>query len=218
MANHQHNPDFALAHRRQQVTELSLQGWSQTSIAAHLEIAQSTVSEDLQHVRKAWQASAVNMIDEIRSRELTKIDLVEREAWAAWFRSQKPAQSAVVTGDGTGKQTRKSMKNQTGDPRFLDQINKCIAQRRALIGLDMVPAAAPPEGPFDGNVTLELRRTEAHTLVNAFLERERVGHLETDPAVDEPGDVCAGDDPGTLEDGDAPSETRLGDHGHPGGS
>jgi DNA-binding CsgD family transcriptional regulator len=217
MANQQ-NHEFALAHRRQQVTELSLQGWSQTSIAAHLGISQSTVSEDMQHVRKAWQESNVEALAEIRARELAKVDLIERESWAAWGRSQKPAQSAVVTGDGAGKQTRKSMKNQTGDPRFLDQINKCIAQRRALLGLDVVPAAAPPEGSFDGNVTLEVRHAEVHTLINAYLERERDGQLEADPAVDEPGDVCAGDEPGTLEDGDAPPETRPGDHEHPGGS
>jgi len=28
------------------------------------------------------------------------------------------------------------MKNQHGDPRFLDQVNKCITHRRALLGLD----------------------------------------------------------------------------------
>ena len=28
------------------------------------------------------------------------------------------------------------MKNQVGDPRFLEQIHKCIAARRALLGLD----------------------------------------------------------------------------------
>ena len=28
------------------------------------------------------------------------------------------------------------VKNQIGDPRFLDQVHKCIASRRALLGLD----------------------------------------------------------------------------------
>jgi hypothetical protein len=28
------------------------------------------------------------------------------------------------------------MKNQTGDPRFLDQVSKCISHRRAITGLD----------------------------------------------------------------------------------
>jgi hypothetical protein len=217
MAN-QRNHEFALAHRRQQVTELSLQGWSQTSIAAHLGISQSTVSEDMQHVREAWQESAVSMIDEIRARELTKIDLVEREAFAAWFRSQKPAQSAVVTGDGTGNLTRKSMKHQTGDPRFLDQINKCIAQRRALIGLDVVPAAAPPEAQVDGNLTPQARQQQVLTLLAEFSHRARIGTAASEPDGHQPGDICAGDEPGTLEDGDTPSETRPGDHGHADGS
>jgi predicted transcriptional regulator len=210
--------EFVLAQRRQQVADLFLQGRTQSFIAAQLEIAQSTVSEDLHHVREAWHESAIGMIDETRERELKKIDLVEREAWAAWERSQKPAQSAVVTGDGTGKQTRKSMKNQTGDPRFLDQINKCIAHRRALLGLDVAPVSVPLEGPFDGNVTLEVQHERVHTLITAFLDRERVGQAGTEPVGGQPGDVCAGNEQRALDDGDAPSATGPGDHGHADGS
>lgn len=128
--------EFAALQRRQQVAELYLQGWTQNAIAEHLAVVQSTVSEDLKHVRQAWRESFVAALDETRARELARIDLVETEAWAAWKRSQKPTQSATVTGEGNGQQTRKSMKHQIGDPRFLDQVNKCIAQRRAILGLD----------------------------------------------------------------------------------
>ena len=212
------NPEFVLAHRRQQVTELALQGWTQTAIAAHLDIAQSTVSEDLQHVRQTWNDSNASALDEIRSRELAKIDLIEREAWAAWGRSQKPAQSAVVTGEGSGKQTRKSMKQQIGDPRFLDQINKCIMQRRAVLGLDVLPAANQSEGPFDGQVTLEVRQERVRTLIHAYLERERTGQVGAGPDALQSGDVCPGDKRRTLEDGDPPPEARPGHHEDAGGS
>src|SRR5258707_1188100 len=136
------NRRFAVEKRRRQVVELYLQGTAQGAIAEQLGISQSTVSDDLKAVRKLWRESSIRDFDELRSIELEKIDLIEREAWAAWKRSQKPAQSAVVTGEGAGQRSSKSMKNQVGDPRFLVLVIQCIAQRRALLGLDVLPAAA----------------------------------------------------------------------------
>ena len=146
-----HNRRFALAQRRQKVTDLYLQGWSEVSIAAELNVSQATVSSDVQYVRKKWEASAIRNFDELRTRELQKLDYIEREAWAAWQRSQKPAQSAVVNGEGNGERARKTLKNQYGDPRFLDQVNKCISQRRAITGLDApleVTEVPTPETPL----------------------------------------------------------------------
>ena len=80
----------------------------------------------------------------LRERELQRIDRVEREAWAAWERSQQPVQSAVVTGEDIAKRTRKSVQQKYGDPRFLDIVHKCIAQRRAMLGLDMIIVPAEP--------------------------------------------------------------------------
>ena len=34
------------------------------------------------------------------------------------------------------QEAERVVKNQFGDPRFLDQVHKCIASRRALLGLD----------------------------------------------------------------------------------
>lgn len=130
------NRRFVIAERRHQVSELYLQGWSQTSIASHLHVTQSTVSGDIRAIQNQWRISGIRNFDLIREIELRKLDRLEREAWAAWERSQKPSQSAVVTGDGSGPQTRKSVRNQVGDPRFLDQVSRCIAQRRTLLGLD----------------------------------------------------------------------------------
>jgi hypothetical protein len=127
---------FAQARRRQQVAELYLKGWSQPAIAQELNVAQSTVNSDIRAVEQEWIASGVRDFDLARELELQKLKMLERESWDAWKRSQKPAQSATVTGEGTGNNTRKNIKNQVGDPRFLDQINRCIAQRRTLLGLD----------------------------------------------------------------------------------
>lgn len=200
MAN-KHNRRFAAEQRRQQVTDLYLQGWSQPAIAEHLQVAQTTVSLDLRKVQEQWRESSIRNFDEIRSVELSKINLVEREAWAAWQRSQKPAQSAVVNGEGTSQRARKTLKNQYGDPRFLEQVNKCISQRRALLGLDVTPAISPIEGSIDGNVSLEARRERVMEILAAFSQHDRPGAIGAGSPAGQPGHICDGHQPGTLEAG-----------------
>jgi hypothetical protein len=164
----QYNRRFAATQRRQKVTELYLKGRSQSAIAAELNVSQSTVSDDLKYIRRKWEQSSIRNYDELRTRELHKLDFIESEAWAAWDRSQKPSQSATVTGEGNGQQTKKSMKHQVGDPRFLDQVSKCIAHRRAITGLDaplQVADATPPPAE-----TPEERRAKLEAIFKALTE------------------------------------------------
>ena len=195
-----HNKRFAVHQRRQQVSELYLQGASQTDIAEQLGIAQSTVCEDLKRICRKWQEAALRDFAELRSRELQKLDLVEREAWAGWQRSQKPSQSAVLTGEGGAQHSRKTLKNQVGDPRFLEQVNKCILQRRALLGLDMPPVIASAEDRPDGSITLEVRRERVFALLAALGQRDGAAAAGTRPDGGQPRDLCDGDQRGALED------------------
>ena len=122
----------------------------------------------MRYIARKWEQSSIRNFDELRTRELQKLDYLERECWAAWGRSQKPAQSATVSGEGNGQQTRKSVKNQIGDPRFLDQVAKCISQRRAITGLDaplQVADATPP--PTE---TPEERRAKLDAIFKAITE------------------------------------------------
>jgi predicted transcriptional regulator len=140
----QSSKQFALVHRRKQVSDLRLQGWNQQAIADHLGVPQTTVSMDLKIIRRQWEKSAVDAFNERRNEELQKLELLEREAWAAWERSQKPAQSVVADGDAK-KPARKTVKNQHGNPRFLQIVHGCIASRRALLGLDAPRKVAPTD-------------------------------------------------------------------------
>jgi hypothetical protein len=124
-----------ILHRQQQVSELCLRGWSQQAIADHLGVAQKTISLDLKTIRRHWQKAALIDFAQAQAEELKKIEQLEREAWAAWESSRKPAQSAVVVGDDA-KKTRKTVKNQFGNPRFLQVVHDCIRSRRAILGLD----------------------------------------------------------------------------------
>lgn len=130
--------------RRTKVADLYIKGWTQAAIAIECNISQPTICDDLAKIRDEWRKSSIRDFDVLRERELQRIDRVEREAWAAWERSQQPVQSAVVTGEDVAKRTRKSVQQKYGDPRFLDVIHKCIIQRRAMLGLDMIVLPAQP--------------------------------------------------------------------------
>jgi hypothetical protein len=162
--------------RRQQVAELYIQGWTQVAIAAKLAISQTTICHDLAKLRAEWRASAQRDFDLLRAEELQKIDRLEREAWAAWERSQKPSQIAVVSGEAGSQKTRRSVRNQHGDPRFLEQINKCIASRRALLGLD-APTRIEPVLPVAMQLSPEQRRAHIEAVLREVLPPGSVDNL-----------------------------------------
>ena len=134
---------LALLQRRQQVAELYLRSWTQTAIAEHLGVAQPTICQDLSCIRALWRESSIRDFDAAREEELQKLDLLEREAWAAWERSQQVQESPRVVQDGSGKRAQKTVEHPVGDLRYLEQVQKCIAARRALLGLDAPTRIAP---------------------------------------------------------------------------
>src|SRR5487761_1711912 len=136
-----------LVRRRQAVADLYVQGFSQTAIAERSNISQATVSADLKQIRREWRESTIRDFDHAQDRELQKIDRLERESWAAWERSQKPQQSAVLEGENTQQPRRKTMRSQNGDPRYLDLVHKCIAARCGLLGLN-APQRLEHSGPI----------------------------------------------------------------------
>ena len=125
-----------------------MKNWTQTAIAEHLGVGQSTVCKDLRSLEAEWQTQSVRDTALARRKELLRLELLEREAWSAWDRSKEPAQTAVVTGETGKQQTRRSVKHQHGDPRFLAQISQCVQTRCALLGLNAPTKVAPtnPQG------------------------------------------------------------------------
>ena len=77
------------------------------------------------------------------------LTLIQREAWEAWERSKQPGHTAVIDGAGEGEpsKARQTIKRQTGDPRYLEQVQKCPAATRALLALAV-------EGDRRGHVRL----------------------------------------------------------------
>ena len=171
---------FVASNRRREVAALYLQGWSQAEIGEKLKISQSTISVDLHRIHAGWRESSLMDFNSRQVLELQKLDQLEREAWAAWERSQKPSQQARVKGGKLEQDAERVVKNQIGDPRFLDQVHKCIASRRALLGLDgplRIEAiqVAPPE------LTVEERRAELMAILERARQRAIAGEAAQSP-------------------------------------
>lgn len=132
-------PTFTPAQREAnllKVSDLYLTGKTQAHIAGVIGCSQQQVSSYLKKLYKRWEAAATANIDRRKAIELSRLDKVEAEAWSAWERSQRDAETETVT---TTKDTTISVnkrEGQTGDPRFLDVVNKCIAQRCRIIGIE----------------------------------------------------------------------------------
>ena len=166
---------LAIAKRRQQVAELILEGWTQAAIAEHLKLTQAAISKDLKQIRIAWHESSIRDFDELRSLELAKLELIEREAWAAWRRSQQPAQTATVDGQPGSQKSKRTVRHQYGDPRFLQVTLEAIEARRQMLGLD-APTKIAPTTPDGQPLTNEQRSV----LIEALLD-ERCGPLMLEP-------------------------------------
>lgn len=191
---------LAILKRREKVADLYLQGWTQQEIGDHVGVNQKTVSTDLKRIRQAWLDSSVRNFDEAREIELRKIDRVEREAWAAWVRSQQPAQSAHINDETSQRKTRRHVKNQYGDPRFLEQVNKCIAARSALLGL----CQSSRLGEESDGFTIGERSDRIVAIVTSLRDRERSAATGAAPGGAEPRLLCPDSEQRTVDAGPSP--------------
>lgn len=185
---HRSHKKLEILKRRQRVADLFLQGFTQLEIAEQLGVSRALVCQDIKRISDEWRQSAVVDFERARFLELKEIDRIRHEAWKAWERSQKPSQSADIAGEGGAGTTRKRIRNQYGDPRFLMVVHKCVATRRALLGLDAPTKIAPttPDGePLDAAVVVinRLNNEEFQQVKEAaeLYERTRRGisHEET---------------------------------------
>lgn len=125
--------------RKEEVRRLLARRYTQEQVAAELGIKQATVSYWKDQIEADAQAAAADRAIEIRA-TLDVLAEVEREAWAAWERSKRPAETTVRE---RGRSTRgrvamvkRTRVGQAGDPSYLNVILGCQTQRRALLGLD----------------------------------------------------------------------------------
>lgn len=128
----------------ERITSLYLRGWRQADIAAELGLTQQQVSYDLRVVQKRWRESTTMDLDEAKQKELSRIDELEREFWAAWESSKAERTKARQESDGTKDKSGKAVikkssmekEQRDGNPAFLQGVLSCIDRRCKLLGLD----------------------------------------------------------------------------------
>jgi hypothetical protein len=144
---------LAIESRRSQVATLFLQGIRrQGELAQRLGVDRSTVSRDLKVLNARWKEAAVRDLDAAKGQELDRLHLLEQEYWAAWRRSQQAHETTTTeqTTGGDGDRTRAAIRKdeQCGDPRFLQGVERCVAKRCEILGLNAPQKIAPttPDG------------------------------------------------------------------------
>lgn len=119
-------------------------------------LSQSTVVRELKIIRERWQELYLSDMDQIKSKELAKIDELERQAWEDLQRSRQDydeLEHLTTTdqwagGDKSGNEkgadgrtykrerlTRKR-KQRDANTRFMEIILTCIDRRIKIFGLD----------------------------------------------------------------------------------
>lgn len=138
--------------RQKQVAFLYMKGEPICLIAQVLKIPETLVNGDLNAIRIQWKKEAAMLMDERKAKELARIDKIEEEAWNGWLRSieeqtirtkrirkvrvrikgGKKAAHRMVPAEESEDQVIKSC---SGDPRFLEQIERCVTLRLKLFAL-----------------------------------------------------------------------------------
>lgn len=122
---------------RERISELLLKGWSQKKIAAEMGLSTYTVNRDVAAIERLRRIYMVKNLDEVRRRELAKIDLMEKEAWDAWERSKQPLKKKKTKSvSNIPTAMEKIEEERIGAKQYLDTIQWCIERRAQLLGLD----------------------------------------------------------------------------------
>ena len=131
--------------------------------------------EDLKEIRREWRAAAVRDFEMGRQIEVRKLDRLEREAWAAWECSRQASHVVVVSEMGERQRTKKTVREEVGNSRFLEIVHKCIASRRTLLGLDAPMRIAPttPDGKEPYRMAVEHLSVDELRLLKKLRDRSR---------------------------------------------
>lgn len=142
---------------RQEVSTLYLKGYSSRQIAnaisdkfAPYSVSYVTVSKDIKWLLKEWLKNTVTDIDQLKGRELEKLNILEQTYWTAWEKSiedyQKKSKKlkGSISADKQGNVTNSPNEQEIattdmismGNPAYLAGIERCIERRCKILGVD----------------------------------------------------------------------------------
>jgi hypothetical protein len=121
--------------------ELAVLGSSQHQIAADLGLSQPAVSKLLKRIETRLLRELAETVGRQRARQALRLEHVYAEAMRAWHESKADStrrrQRKTQGGQGPEATVAEIVsENQHGDPRYLDEARRALADHRKLWGLD----------------------------------------------------------------------------------
>jgi len=160
-----HEPRARIRTRELRAMELTVLGWSQHQIAADLGVSQAAVSKILTRVEQRALQELLTVVERQKVRHTLRLEHLFAESIRAWEHSKadttKRRQRKTHTRDGGAGATVAEVvvENQHGDPRYLDEARKALADHRKLWGLDAPQKVdlRPTRNPYAGMTEEALR-------------------------------------------------------------
>ena len=145
--------------------ELAVLGWSQHQIAADLGISQAAVSKMLRRIEGRILRELAETVERQKARHTLRLEHLFAEAMRAWEGSKadttrkRQRKTQAGSGDSGATVAEVVIESQRGDPRFLDEARKALADHRKLWGLDAPQRMdlRTPRNPYDGMTEEALR-------------------------------------------------------------
>jgi predicted DNA-binding protein (UPF0251 family) len=160
-----HEPRARIRTRELRAMELTVLGWSQHQIAADLGISQAAVSKILKRAEIRVLRELTAIVERHKARHSLRLEHIFAEALRAWEQSKadttRRRQRKSDSGPGgTGSTVAEVVvENQHGDPRYLEEARKALADHRKLWGLDAPQKVdvRAPRNLYDGMTEEALR-------------------------------------------------------------
>jgi predicted transcriptional regulator len=124
------------------VLELTVQGWTQHAIAADLGISQAAVSKILKRADARLLRELSTTVERYKVRHSLRLERLFAEALASWERSKadrsrrRQRKTQGESGAAGSTVAEIVVENQHGDPRYLAEARKALADYRKVWGLD----------------------------------------------------------------------------------
>lgn len=151
--------------RRREVAKRLRLGESYAEIAEALDVAKSTIANDVKRLRETWREAIERDMEKHLSRRIAELKAIKREAFAAWLDSKENPKRSKVRTEGEGRSaatvgeggeieqsavvtdvervTKEVTETAGGDPRHLRTMLRAENRIAKLLGVAEVD---PPTG------------------------------------------------------------------------
>ena len=157
-----------MARKREHVAfDLAVKGLTQVQIADELarqglgEVSHQAVSKMLNRVEQRMLKEMSKQVKLMKVRQTARLERISREAEEGWERSKQP-QKALATKHGPSGEngqpgpileSQTTLRDQDGDPRYLEQARQALADIRKIWGVD---EPSQTKNDISGRLALEI--------------------------------------------------------------